>query len=384
LDSNVEALSTLKTDRLGGVGITSSDLEAMQAGEYILHARNGSLLKHPVEKIRLPLDPEGHVQRLGLVQAPDGTLYATQQTLFHRSTDGGRTWEHLERSLEGLDGWRLQFHPDGTMLNVARRGSDPPGVWASRDEGETWESVGRIDIDSDGVLAMGFSVTRLTDGTLLMPVAVDSDRIGNAEAAREGPAMGLVYRSDDGGSTWPEFSVLGGWCCEVNIHELPTGRLVAAIRYQRPLLPGDATDLLEQTGAASIDQGFPFKHAFVASSDDGGHSWSTPSQLTTVPGQCYCAGVGLSDNRVVAIVDHRYPREMGGGRAMVSHDAGETWENEVYYISHGRAAGYAATITLDGEEMLTLTGSCYGDVSGWDKCIGRTEFSIVRWKLAQS
>ena len=98
-------------------------------------------------------------------------------------------------------------------------------------------------------------------------------------------------------------------------------------------------------------------------------------------GQCYGAGVGLVRNRAVVTTDYRYPREMGSGRALVSLDGGETWQDEVYYLTHGRAAGYAATISPDGEEMLTLAGSCYGDVSAWDNCIGRTDFAIIRWRL---
>ena len=378
-----ENLTDLKTDRLGDVDVTPEDLEAMQAGDYILHARSGELRHHPVEKTRLPLDPEGHVQRLGLVQSPDGTIFATQRTWFHKSTDDGATWTHHVRDPGGFSGWMLQFDAEGTMLNVCHAGDrSAPTVWSSADEGETWQQIGQVEIEIPDVLSLGFSVTRLPDGTLLLPVLVGSNRIGDGEAALLEPATCRIYRSSDGGQTWPEYSVLGHWCCEVNLHQLPAGRLLAAIRYQRQSLPDDPPDLLDLTGATAANNGFPFKHAFVAHSDDGGASWTPLRQLATILGQCYCAGVGLSDNRAVIIMDHRYPREMGSGRAMVSLNGGETWEDEVYYVSHGRAAGYAATISLDGEEMLTLTGSCYGDVSGWDKCIGRTAFSVIRWQLA--
>ena len=67
---------------------------------------------------------------------------------------------------------------------------------------------------------------------------------------------------------------------------------------------------------------------------------------------------------------------------MVSLDNGRTWEDEVYYLSHGAVAGYAATVSLDGEEMLTLTGSAYGDAAeAWENCIGNTEFVLIRWRL---
>ncbi|MAG35144.1 MAG: hypothetical protein CL878_02695 [Dehalococcoidia bacterium] len=372
----------LSTHNMGSVTVQPADLEAMQASDYILHARDGELTKVPVEKVRLPLDPQGHVQRLCLARAPDGTIYAAQHTLLHRSTDGGATWEHLERDLDVCRGWRMQFDGNGAMLNV-RRGDpgEPSTVHASDDEGETWRPIGQIDIGTADVTGLGFSMTRLDDGTLLVPVLVTSDRVGNREAAEAGPATCRIYRSQDGGRTWPEYSVLGDWCCEVNVAQLPSGRLLAAIRYQRPLLPDDPADLLEQTGASVVGANNPYKHGFVAHSDDRGQTWTPPRQVATVFGQCYGYGVGLTGNRAVVVTDHRYPRDMSSARAVVSLDGGETLQDEVYYLSHGRAAGYAATISLDGEEMLTLTGSCYGDVSAWNNCTGRTDFAIIRWRL---
>ena len=90
------------------------------------------------------------------------------------------------------------------------------------------------------------------------------------------------------------------------------------------------------------------KHVFVSHSDDGGQSWTAPRQLATV----------------------------------VSRDDGIAWEDEAYYLTNGDAAGYASTISLDGDEMLTLTGSCCGDVESWDNCVGNTDFVIIRWRLA--
>ena len=117
---------------------------------------------------------------------------------------------------------------------------------------------------------MGFSMTRLDDGTLLVPVLVGADRIGSREAAEITPAVCRIYRSQDGGRTWSQYSVLGEWCCEVNVAQLPTGRLLAAIRCQRPSLPDDPPDLLERTGALAAGHTFPYKHVFVAHSDDAG------------------------------------------------------------------------------------------------------------------
>ena len=87
----------LSTENMGGVVVTPDQLSEMQAGDYILHARDGVLNKVEVEKIRMPLDPQAHYQGLNLVLAPDNTIYAVQQTIISKSADGGRTWEHLNR-----------------------------------------------------------------------------------------------------------------------------------------------------------------------------------------------------------------------------------------------------------------------------------------------
>ncbi len=152
----------LSTQDMGGVTVTEEQLRAMQEGDYILHACGGKLQKVPVEKVRLPRDPLGNVQRVCMVKAPDGTIYAAQHVYLHKSTDGGRTWEHLQRDPSPLGAWRLQFDQEGTMLNVCLR--DPeldPKVLASRNEGLTWEPRGRVEVPTRAERDIGFHVTRL-------------------------------------------------------------------------------------------------------------------------------------------------------------------------------------------------------------------------------
>ena len=225
----------LSTHNMGGVSIQPDELRAMQANDYILHARDKKLEKVSVEKIRLPRDPEGHTQRLCLAQAPNGTIYAAQHTLLHKSTDGGKTWEHLRRDPDICSGWRVAFNDEGVMLNVKPPvNGTPPTVWESHDEGETWRQIGKIDVGTPDVLSLGFSMTRLDDGTLLVPVLVGADRIGNREAAEITPAVCRIYRSQDGGRTWSQYSVLGEWCCEVNVAQLPTGQTVGGDPLSAP------------------------------------------------------------------------------------------------------------------------------------------------------
>lgn len=360
----------LSTRDMGGVQVTPQQLREMQAGDYILHARAGKLQKVPVKKTRLPVDPKGHVQILGLLQAPDGTLYAHQLSQFTKSTDGGKTWEHFERDPSQFGDWILQINSEGRWLNISRppNQNDTPVVWTTDDHGETWEQYGGFDfgpVPNGGVDC----VTRLQDGTLLA-----ASRCGDTE---------YVLHSHDGGRSFrilSERSAIGAWCCEVNLMASSPRKLIAVCRYQREKFPDDPPDLHEQLNAPEDTQ-YPYKHLFLADSEDGGRSWHNLRQVTTVYGQCHGAGAALSKNRVVVAHDHRYPRETAGARAMVSLDGGRSWENEVYYLNHGHAAGYTRILSVDGEEMIALLGSAYGDVGEWANCIGKSYFVLLRWKL---
>ena len=93
------------------------------------------------------------------------------------------------------------------------------------------------------------------------------------------------------------------------------------LRYQTP------PDLPEKTGAGHS----PYKHLFLANSDDGGRSWKNFRQLTTVFGQSYGFPAALSDGTVV-VVRHDGYNPNRNGLAMISYDEGQTWEDEAYYM----------------------------------------------------
>ena len=139
----------LSTENMGGVVVTPSELTEMQASDYILHARDGVLNKVEVEKIRMPLDPQAHYQGLNFASAPDGTIYAVQQTIISKSTDGGKRWEHLNRDPSGFgfNGWLLQANRHGQLINVSQQSEESPiTVWLSDDEGQAWEQTSEIDV----------------------------------------------------------------------------------------------------------------------------------------------------------------------------------------------------------------------------------------------
>ena len=369
------------TIAMGGVEVSPAQLKAMQQGEYILHARGGRLGKVRVEKIELPRDPCGHVQRLALFLGPDRIIHAAQCSVLSRSADGGKTWTHLRRKTTGTevpDNHFMQFRvlPDGTWIQAHSEKDKGIAVRSSRDEGQTWRTISRVanDLGTPDVRLGSLDVLR--DGSIVMPVTAVYSKDDKWTDVRS-----LCYRSTNGGRTFQAPSTIGHWGHEINITEAPNRRLMAVIRYQRPKLPSDPANILELTGARKWNHSFPFKHVFVADSTDGGKTWSRNRQLTTECGQCHGAAVALKDRRMVVVHDHRYPRPMSGARAAVSHDRGRTWRDEVYYLSNGLVAGFARTISLDGEEMLTLTGSYYGDKLGWNDVTGKTRFHVIRWRL---
>ena len=169
---------------------------------------------------------------------------------------------------------------------------------------------------------------------------------------------------------------------------MASGKLLAAVRYQRPLLPGDPPSLIELTGkshqlAFGKYPKFPYKHVFLADSWDGGRTWKGLRPLTTVFGQCYGTAVGLKDGTAVLVHDHRYPRELSTGRAMISHDEGETWEDEVYYLYYGIGlSGYSQSVALKDGLILTVAGTSdyLPGRESWNAAVGHSDFTAIRWK----
>jgi hypothetical protein len=379
--SPVYAEKGWSTIAMAGIEVSPTQLPSMQEGDYILHAKDGRLSKVPVQKTRLPHDPCGHVQRLALFVGHDKTIYAAQCSVLSRSTDGGNTWTHLRRETPDVpENYFVQMRllADGSWIQGRTVKPGQIAFFTSKDMGQSWREVSRIgkSLNTEDVRLGSLEVVR--DGSLVVPVTAVYSKEDKWTDVRS-----VFYRSEDGGKTFSRPTTIGNWGHEINVAQLPSGRLLSVIRYQRPLLSSDPPNILELTGAKRWNHSIPYKHVFVADSTDGGKTWSRNRQVTTECGQCHGAAIGLKNKRVVLVYDHRYPRPMSSARAVVSDDEGQTWRDEVYYLSNGVVAGFARTSSLDGEEMLTLTGSYYGDKLGWNDVTGNTQFHIIRWRLQE-
>ena len=191
-----EAIAELRpTYGLGGVPEPSpEELAAMQRGPYLLHARDGKLSRVPAEKTLLPRDPNANVQRIHAAMGADGTVYFSHGSTLSKSTDGGKTWSSHELTLEASQNCSFRVLSDGTFVGAASltavRGYDglsdrPEGdvdpavvwVWASGDEGRTWEKLSEVDNEvvqpaplADCPERYADTLCRMPDDTLLLPV----------------------------------------------------------------------------------------------------------------------------------------------------------------------------------------------------------------------
>ena len=393
----------LRTYNMGGVEEPSGQtLVAMQKAPFILHARGGKLIKVPVEKSLLPHDPKAHHQTIDVAMAPNGTVYVNQCSIMCKSTDGGRTWTSHEvsqtalvegdtavnatRVMQGGPNNSFQILDDGTFIMPRHGGKDnleKVVVWASRDEGRTVEKISEIDNPANLPERYPCTMCRLPDGTLLLPI--------ESRLATYAPPPTYVHRSTDGGRTWTGptgrttgAGFLGGFCFETMIAPMPSGKLLATIRYHGgvlshwPLIPR---------------KHLWYKTIFLADSEDEGKTWENLRPLTTVHGQCHGYALGLRDGSVVVTHDHRYPPGMPCGRAMVSYDEGRTWQDEAYYLYFGSfLSGFSQSMELKDGTILTIAAmnDHSPDCSMFDhpgrRCgncdiFGTTDFRAIRWKL---
>lgn len=361
------------TEWLGGVTLSPQQMRDMQAGPYILHARAGALNRVPAEKSLLPHDPRGHVQTVELARAPDGTLYVNQNTLMCRSRDGGRNWEVSPRP--GNMVGTFQILSDGTFVAVKDAGEkDPSGilVWGSANQGRTWSQLSEIGNPAKCARRIPGTLARLPDDTLVVPVESRAHMIDPA----------YVHSSSDGGRTWSgptgfntETGFLGGHCYETMIAPMASGKLIAVIRYHGAVVP--QWPLVDPARRAY------YKTVFLADSDDGGKTWHRFRQLTNYHGQCHGYGVGLSDGTFMVAYDHRYPRDLSSGRAMISRDEGTTWEDEVYYLYYGDGvSGFSQSLAQEDGSILTVGGISH-ELEGrrsWAGATGKSELWAIRWK----
>lgn len=165
--------------------------------------------------------------------------------------------------------------------------------------------------DGYGIVRIPALITT-TSGALLAFVE------GRQSIADDGDIDIVLRRSDDDGATWSPVTVV------VDLGEDTAGN-------PTPLVTGDGRVLLPYTTNPGSDA--TKRSVWLVSSDDDGHSWSAPRDLTAevvTPGSTWYAtgpgrGIALSSGRLLIPADHVGPDGVRSSHVILSDDGGEQW-----------------------------------------------------------
>lgn len=313
-----------------------------------------------------------------------------EDRIFH-SADGGHQWSGTPFDL-GMERFDLVQHPqrdskegwiaaftilrDDTFLMMLmpsnHRRNDRSFMARSSDHGATW-SVEQMDVDVrpyKSVAGGNADMIELADGTVLLTI----DTFYYSEEERDGPMPPIlkspyacVLRSTDGGRTWPQKNEVVHFGAEVHLLELPSGKVMAAIRKQRnDRFPGDPADILTAMRATGYDPDYTgfeepieagtafYKAVYISESTDGGRTWVNERRVS---GYEQCSGelTLLDDGQTLVLqYDSRYHDRfaMAGVRARVSHDQGQTWSDEEYVLGEGE--NYPGAIATSDGGLMTV------------------------------
>ena len=329
----------------------------------------------PCEKIETDL---GFCHQPSVVADSSGELYAegSEGRIFH-SLDRGRTWSRLcgvpplfevpggmKLIMQNMNG--LGVTASGALLGCwwcaysasGERSPEEPtldhALWVTRseDRGRTWSASAPFDAPPGEKLGGGkMRVAAMPDGRLMIQSASTAQSRPDRPVPRvQQVAHGHVFVSADDGRTWSREGFIGDNANESDLLQLPSGRILASVRYQRRKRPEDPPQLVSpyddrpDPGGHSV-----YKNTAFAFSDDGGVSWSPPRIVTGFMQQTACL-VRLSDGTVLM----PYSRKDGtkGQRFVVSYDEGRTWSNAIFQLND--FGTFASTVALDDDTLVTV------------------------------
>ena len=212
---------------IGSVDVAESDSEIVWVGTGEPHIRSNVTIGDGVYRsldggdtwAHMGLDATGRVSKILIHPTDPNVVYVAALGHVHapqrergifRTTDGGRSWEHVLFVDEAVGASDLVMDPNNPRILFAgmwtvqfntwgrRSGGPQSGIYMSRDAGDTWTKLEGNGLPPRPVGKIGLCMT-----------AADSDRIyalietGDG-VPWEGQATdsGELWRSDDGGTTW--------------------------------------------------------------------------------------------------------------------------------------------------------------------------------------
>ena len=182
------------------VGISAAGVFATEDGGTTWEPRNTGVRMDfaPEDQQDAPV---GHcVHNAARAPGEADLLYQQNHCGMYRSLDGGRSWQSMENGLPSTFGFPVAVHPReaGTVwlmpMNGDSTGRYPPGgtarVWKSTDGGSSWRGMGAGLPEKDAY----FTVLR-------QAMAVDT---GDPAGVYFGTSSGSLFASRDEGESWNE------------------------------------------------------------------------------------------------------------------------------------------------------------------------------------
>ena len=223
----------------------------------------------------------------------------------YKSTDGGRTWEHMGLDRTGRIG-RVIVHPANPDIVYAAalgHGYSPQperGVYRTRDGGKTWERILFVDEDTGASdLVMDPNNPRiLFAGMWQLEIKTWGRESG-------GPGSGL-FMSRDGGDTWTRLEGR-------ELPELPVGKVAVCMTPE----DSDRIYALIETGDGVPRHEKETESGELWSSNDGGKSWKLVTHNRNLAGRSAyysrCA-VSTDDPDEVYFLAASFSETLDGGK----------------------------------------------------------------------
>jgi photosystem II stability/assembly factor-like uncharacterized protein len=228
------------------------------------------------------------------VIAREGVILAGTTDGIYRSDDLGQTWREVSTGLAIRHVRWLAYDPSISDSEFA--GTEPAGIFVSRDGAETWQERPEVGALRD---ANHWFLPYSPEAGCVRGFAFHGMRV---YAAVE---VGGVLRSDDGGDTW---RLAAGSTGNPRFGVLVSPGLIHSDVHSIAVHPTSAGLVFAPTGGGFYG------------SDDGGKTW------TCFYSHCYCRAVWLdpmdADHLIIGPADS-VDRQ---GRIEESYDGGHTWQ----------------------------------------------------------
>ena len=323
-----------------------------------------------------------------------GSEYKVREDiLLFRSGDGGRTWSGpanltMDKGLHGREPY-ITVLSDGTILVTVhflsidvrnKSGHTMSYVHRSDDGGETWMSLLVQDrhLTPDAFVWTTRTILELSDGSLMMG------------AGSEGRGNNYVWRSHDGGRTWPEtyraeFRGLSDSYAEAVFNEgvwwqARSGKIHL---IQRMDIQG-AEQFFGEEAKKYLSKGDYCSCLIQWETTDGGHTFESPRPMGRI-GEMYPSFLRVGGGMVLCTYTVRYGEGGVGVRAVLGEETEDgfrfDFKGDGIMLDTQTAAGvssgggFGPTVRLDDGTFVTSYS--------WRDAEHVTHMEVLRWRLPE-